>query len=115
MTLLRRPLAVALVVGAVLAIGAPAASADIVLPSAVPGSFAPFPGVAGFDMPTGGCVTSTIGQGRANGNTVQSCTAGGLSFIGPSSSVSNVVGPTIIAASVVGPPIVAGGNVAIGP
>jgi hypothetical protein len=109
MTLLRTPVVAALVTCAALAIGSPTAAAQTwpTLPVGV--------GPAGFDAPAGGCLTSTIGQGRASGNTVQACVAGGLSFIGPTSNVSSVVGPTIITPAFVGTSIVSGGNVAIGP
>jgi hypothetical protein len=102
MTLLRTSVVAALATSAALAVGSPAAGADV------------WPTVpVGF--PAGACITSTNGQGRAAGNTIQACVAGGLSFIGPSSNVSSVVGPTIITPAFVGTSIVSGGNVAIGP
>jgi hypothetical protein len=116
MILLRTAVAVALVVAAVLCLGAPSHPLSVPAASAQ-ALWTPIGGVATpIGIPAGGCPTTSIeGQGRTGGNAIQSCVVGGLSFIGPASNVSTVVGPTIIAASFVGTPIVAGGNVAIGP
>jgi hypothetical protein len=109
--LLRRPHFAVLVVSAVLAVsavlgvGAPAASA---IPLGTLGA-------TPVAIPSGGCITSTIGQGRAGGATNQSCLGAGLSFIGPSSQVSTVIGPTIITPAFTGIAITSAGSVAIGP
>jgi hypothetical protein len=126
MALLRTPLIAVLAVIAVLAAGAPAAGASIFPASnlSIPNSVAGLPGTPVGAVPVGvgtfptggGCVDAGInGQGRVGGQTNQSCVGAGLSFIGPSSSVSTVIGPTIITPAFVGTSIVAGGNVAIGP
>jgi hypothetical protein len=124
MMLLRKTLIAAVGASAALAVGAPAAGASTVptYQFSVPSAFAGFqwPSIGALSvpvsLPAGACVTSTNeGQGRTGGNANQSCVGAGLSFIGPSSSVSTVIGPTIITASFVGTSIVSGGNVAIGP
>jgi hypothetical protein len=97
MLLLRRPITAVLAAAAVLAAGAPAASASTarLLTSA-----------------DGACsASSTDYQGANGGIQVQSC---GLSFTGPMSQVSTVTSPPITTGSFVGSSIVAGGNVAIG-
>jgi hypothetical protein len=124
MTLLRTPVVAVLAATAVLAVGAPAAGAATAstYPFSVPTAFAGFQGtpIGGLSSPitspTGACGTTTVeGQGRTGGSTAQVCLGAGLSFIGPSSSVSTVVGPTIITPAFVGTSIVSGGNVAIAP
>jgi hypothetical protein len=124
MMLLRIPVIAALSASTALAIGAPAAGASTAPtgPFSVPSAFAGFqwPSLGALSvpvsLPAGACVTSTNeGQGRTGGNANQSCVGAGLSFIGPSSSISTVIGPTIITASFVGTSIVAGGNVGVGP
>jgi hypothetical protein len=124
MTLLRTPLVAVLAATAVLAVGAPVAGAATAssYPFSIPTAFAGFGGtpigglpISGL-LPTGACGTTTIeGQGRTGGSTDQVCLGAGLSFIGPSSSVSTVIGPTIITPAFVGTSIVSGGNVAIAP
>jgi hypothetical protein len=124
MTLLRTPLVAVLAATAMLAVGAPAAGAATAstYPFSMPTAFAGFQGtpIGGLSIPAnlsaGACGASTLeGQGRTGGSTDQVCIGAGLSFIGPSSSVSTVVGPTIITPAFVGTSIVSGGNVAIGP
>ena len=119
---LRTSLVASLAATAALSVGAPAAGASVApaspfsLPTAFSGAgIGAVP--AAVDFPAGVCATvSTEGQGRTGGNANQACTsAGGLSFIGPSTAISNVIGPTIITPAFVGTSIVAGGNVAIGP
>lgn len=130
MTLLRRHLVVTLVTITALAVGVPAAGAAIAPTSqfSIPTAFSGLPAASagglsipaalpvGATLPVGGCNTTSVeGQGRTGGNATQSCVGAGLSFIGPSSSVSTVIGPTIISPAAVGTTIVSGGNVAIGP
>jgi hypothetical protein len=109
----------ALAVGA-LAVGAPAASASVApsVPTALPGFQGTPIGAPSIPVsfPAGACVTASLeGQGRTGGVANQACTGAGLSFIGPSTAISNVIGPTIITPAFVGSSIVAGGNVAIVP
>jgi hypothetical protein len=124
MLLPRIPLIAALAATTAVAVGPPAASASTAptipfsIPSAVAGFQWPSFGTESIpvSLPAGACVTSTNeGQGRTGGNANQSCVGAGLSFIGPSSSVSTVIGPTIITAAFVGTSIVSGGNVNVGP
>jgi hypothetical protein len=123
MMLLRMPLVAVLAATAVLAVGAPAAGAstsstDFSIPTVFPGfQGTPIGGLSiPVSLPVGACGTSTVEfQGRTGGSTTQACVGAGLSFVGPSSSVSSVVGPTIITPAFVGTSIVSGGNVAIGP
>jgi hypothetical protein len=117
--LLRTPVVAALAATAALAVGAPAAGAITtpIDPFSIPTAFA---GIGGLPAPAnvlaGPCGASTIeGQGRTGGSDAQVCLGAGLSFIGPTSSISTVVGPTIITPAFVGTSIVSGGNVAIGP
>jgi hypothetical protein len=103
------------------AVAALAASAASALPAPTAGAANTYPIGVPAALPAGvladGCGTSgTVdGQGRTGGNLTNACTLGGLSFVGPSTSISNVVGPTIISPVFVGYSVVAGGNVAIGP
>jgi hypothetical protein len=89
----RMPLVAALAATAALAVGAPAAGAEVVGP----------------------CGTSTIdGQGRTGGTATQMCAGAGPSFTGPSiGQIATVVGPTIVSPG--GISIVSAGNVAVGP
>jgi hypothetical protein len=117
---LRTPLIAALAATAALAVGAPAAGAitSPIGPFSIPTAFAGFGGtpIGAVSIPAGACGTSSVeGQGRTGGTATQACVGAGLSFVGPSTSISSVVGPTIITPAFVGTSIVAGGNVAIGP
>jgi hypothetical protein len=117
---LRTPLPAALAATAALAVGAPAAGASTTPIDlfSMPTAFAGFQGtpIGALSIPAGACGTSSIqGQGRTGGLETKACVGAGLSFIGPSTSISTVIGPTIITPAFVGTSIVAGGNVAIGP
>jgi hypothetical protein len=119
MTLLRIPPIAALGAAAALAIGAPAAGAQI--PTAVAGlgttplgSLGP---AVGGGVAASGCggATGADLQGRTGGNGITVC-GSGLTFIAPSvGPISTVIGPTIITPAFVGNTvIVSAGNVALG-
>jgi hypothetical protein len=124
MTLLRAAVVAALAATGALAVGAPAAGASTAPAElfSIPTAFSGFQGTPTGALsipgtfPPGACATSAYnGQGRTGGNANHACEGAGLTFIGPSTAISNVIGPTIITPAFVGTSIVAGGNVAIGP
>jgi hypothetical protein len=120
MTSIRRRLGTAVAVVAVLAVGAPVATASAQIPlTGAPGAW--FPGAAGTggttvgpqNFPMGPCATGTgmEDQGRAGGSNNQACLGAGLAFQGPQiGQVASVIGPTMIGPNIGVTSVVAAGN-----
>ena len=116
---IRRTYLAALAVGGALAVGAPAANAQVIpgptlAAWGVPGNLGPIGNNPATAWGPCGTPTGAEGQGGTGGTADQACLNSGVSYIGASiGQITSVVGPTG-GPTFVGSQVVSGGNGAAG-
>jgi hypothetical protein len=111
---LRRTLAAAVLAAAAVAVGAPAAHAQVPIPGALPVS--PATPLGTGDVGATGCgpAHGSEGQGGTGSSETTVCAGTGLVFIGPTSLANTTIGPTIITAGPVTGVVTSNGSSAVG-